>query len=60
MFPSMTNDSTEGFIMLASCLHPRSRGHVVLTSIDPRESISIEPNYLKNSQDLACMRDGTK
>lgn len=57
-FPHMDNQSSEGFIFLATCLHPKSRGRIRLVSDDPRHPPSIDPNYLHHPYDLACMRDG--
>lgn len=59
-FPHMDNQSSEGFIFLATCLHPKSRGRIRLVSDDPRHPPSIDPNYLHHPYDLACMRDAFK
>ncbi|XP_064108127.1 neither inactivation nor afterpotential protein G-like isoform X1 [Macrobrachium nipponense] len=59
-FPHMDNKSSEGFIFLTSCLHPKSRGNIRLVSSDPRHPPSIDPNYLDHPYDLGCMRDAFK
>lgn len=58
MFPGMDNQSAEGFIFLVSCLHPKSRGQVMVVSSDPRYAPAIDPNYLAHPYDRMCMRDG--
>ncbi|KAK4321513.1 hypothetical protein Pmani_007675 [Petrolisthes manimaculis] len=60
LFPGMDNQSAEGFIFLASCLHPKSRGDVVVVSPDPRYAPAINPNYLAHPYDRTCMRDAFK
>ncbi|KAK3865881.1 hypothetical protein Pcinc_028538 [Petrolisthes cinctipes] len=60
LFPGMENQSAEGFIFLASCLHPKSRGDVVVVSPDPRYAPAIDPNYLAHPYDRTCMRDAFK
>ncbi|XP_068203990.1 neither inactivation nor afterpotential protein G-like [Palaemon carinicauda] len=59
-FPHMDNKSSEGFIFLTSCLHPKSRGFVRLVSSDPKHPPSIDPNYLDHPYDVNCMRDAFK
>ncbi|XP_042227977.1 neither inactivation nor afterpotential protein G-like [Homarus americanus] len=59
-FPNMDNQSAEGFIFLATCLHPKSRGLVRVVSSDPRHPPSIDPKYLHHPYDITCMRDAFK
>ncbi|KAK7072954.1 hypothetical protein SK128_018785, partial [Halocaridina rubra] len=59
-FPHMDNRSSEGFIFLASCLHPKSQGVVRLVTDDPLHPPSIDPNYLSHPYDLQCMKDAFK
>lgn len=60
MFPGMDNQSAEGFIFLATCLHPQSKGQVRVVSSDPRQPPVIDPAYLSNPTDLPCMRHAFK
>ncbi|XP_049871619.1 neither inactivation nor afterpotential protein G [Pectinophora gossypiella] len=54
-FPFHNDTSKEGFMFLATCLQPRSRGTVTLrdssTSIPP----VVDPNYLHHYSDVKCM-----
>ncbi|RXG55514.1 Neither inactivation nor afterpotential protein G [Armadillidium vulgare] len=56
MFPGMENEDSKGFILLASCLHPKSRGFITFVSKDEMEPV-IEPNYLQHPYDLECMKE---
>ncbi|XP_076323808.1 oxygen-dependent choline dehydrogenase-like isoform X1 [Tachypleus tridentatus] len=53
-FPDNHNDSKEGFIILASCLHARSKGEIYLTSSDPSVAPVIDPHYLEEDYDVKC------
>ncbi|KAF8146223.1 GMC oxidoreductase-domain-containing protein, partial [Mycena galopus ATCC 62051] len=53
--------ATGNFMSLVlAFLAPLSRGSVTLNSSDPFAAPLIDPAYLKNSQDLAMMREGIK
>ncbi|XP_063232717.1 neither inactivation nor afterpotential protein G isoform X2 [Bacillus rossius redtenbacheri] len=54
-FPFSGNRSREGFVMLASCLQPRSRGTVRVAGTDPAQPPLIDPRYLEHPADLQCM-----
>ena len=56
----MDNEEASGIIFLATCLHPRSRGNVVVVSGDPRVHPVIQPNYLSHPYDMSCMKDGER
>lgn len=59
MFPGMENQSAEGFVILATCLHPRSKGRLQVLSRDPRQPPLIDPAYLSDPADFPCMRHGS-
>ncbi|XP_066585401.1 neither inactivation nor afterpotential protein G-like isoform X2 [Prorops nasuta] len=54
MFPSYNDSAYEGFLYLASCLKPKSRGTVKLRSRDIRDSPIIDPAYLQHPYDVSC------
>ncbi|XP_072746637.1 neither inactivation nor afterpotential protein G [Anoplolepis gracilipes] len=54
LFPSYNDSMHEGFIYLASCLQPKSRGSVTLRSSDIRDPPRINPAYLQDSDDVTC------
>ncbi|GBM15347.1 Alcohol dehydrogenase [acceptor] [Araneus ventricosus] len=54
-FPDTKNDSKEGFIILASCTQPLSKGEVLLTSPNPMAAPLIDPNYLSRQEDVKCL-----
>ena len=73
IFPGHNYPWTEGFILLAICLDPKSRGSVQIKpqgttgqSDQQREEedeedipISIDPRYLEEPEDMDCMKRGT-
>lgn len=50
----------EGFIYLASCLQPKSRGNITLRSRNIRDPPRINPAYLQDPRDVACTRLGKR
>ncbi|CAG2060268.1 unnamed protein product [Timema podura] len=54
-FNGSNETSKEGFVMLASCLQPLSRGTVSLASRHPFTPPMIDPRYLQQPQDVACL-----
>ncbi|XP_055610424.1 neither inactivation nor afterpotential protein G-like [Uranotaenia lowii] len=54
-FPLHHNTSQEGFLMLNTCHHPKSRGAVYLRDLKANSSPFINPNYLKDRFDIDCM-----
>ncbi|KAM0724913.1 Neither inactivation nor afterpotential protein G [Formica fusca] len=54
LFPSYNDSMHEGFVYLASCLQPKSRGSVTLRSSDIRDPPRIDPAYLQDSDDVTC------
>lgn len=57
LFPTYNNTHREGFIYLASCLQPKSRGYVLLRSINIHDNPKINPAYLENEEDVSCTRN---
>ncbi|EDV42766.1 uncharacterized protein Dana_GF18158 [Drosophila ananassae] len=54
LFPRYYNSSQEGFVVISSCLQPRSRGSVGLINRHMRRNPLIDPNYLSSEEDVAC------
>ncbi|XP_060650783.1 neither inactivation nor afterpotential protein G [Drosophila nasuta] len=54
LFPRYHNASQEGFVVISSCLQPKSRGTVSLLHKNMRRNPQIDPNYLSDQQDVAC------
>ncbi len=50
----------DGFTILPSLLHPKSRGTVTLASADPTTSPIIDPNFLSEKEDLESLIKGGK
>ena len=42
----------DGFTILPTLLHPKSRGQVMLRSNDPKAAPVIQPNFLQEKEDL--------
>lgn len=57
---SSFNSSRDGFSLLPSLLHPKSRGTVRLTSNDPFAAPEINPNFLSEEEDLQALIKGGK
>lgn len=54
-FPFHRDADQEGFVLLNTCNQPKSRGSVQLYSSQIKEAPKINPNYLENASDVACM-----
>lgn len=50
----------DGFTILPTLLHPKSRGTVSLASSDPSKPPVIQPNFLKEKEDLEQLIKGGK
>ena len=50
----------DGFTILPTLLHPKSRGTVSLCSSNPKEAPIIQPNFLKEKEDLDQLVKGGK
>ena len=51
---------TDGFTILPTLLHPKSRGTVSLSSADPKAAPVIQPNFLQEKEDLDQLVKGGK
>ncbi len=49
-----------GYALHVCDLRPKSRGHIGLTSNNPRDPARIEPNYLSHPDDMATLEKGVK
>ncbi len=50
----------DGFTILPTLLHPKSRGYLGLRSKDPNVPPVIQPNFFKEKEDLELMVKGSK
>ena len=50
----------DGFTILPTLLHPKSRGTISLASPDPNKAPIIQPNFLKEKEDLDQLVKGGK
>ena len=51
---------SDGFTVFPTLLHPKSRGTVSLSSADPKAAPVIQPNFLKEKEDLEQLVKGGK
>ncbi|KAM3960387.1 LOW QUALITY PROTEIN: neither inactivation nor afterpotential protein G [Aphomia sociella] len=49
------HNDKEGFIFLATCIQPRSRGTVTVTDSNTTVPPRVDPNYLHHHHDIRCM-----
>ncbi|MBC6439186.1 MAG: choline dehydrogenase [Rhodospirillales bacterium] len=49
-----------GYQAMVDMMRPLSRGYVKIKSADPRKQPEILFNYLKEDEDVRCLRDGTR
>jgi choline dehydrogenase len=50
----------DGFSILPSLLHPKSRGFVTIKSSNPEDAPIIQPNFLSDPEDMAQLVKGAK
>ena len=50
----------EGFTLIPTILHPRSRGTVKVTTSNPFDHPEVNPNYLSDPQDVKTIVAGAK
>lgn len=60
MYDLKTYPREDGFTILPSLLHPKSRGTVQLASADPTAAPKIQPNFLQEKEDLQQLVKGVK
>lgn len=58
LFPAYNDTSHDGFLYLATCLQPKSRGNVTLKSRSIFDQPKIDPAYLQNDDDVRCSHKG--
>ncbi|XP_055852271.1 neither inactivation nor afterpotential protein G [Episyrphus balteatus] len=54
LFPLYYNSTQEGFVIISTCLQPKSRGSVVVRNDNVRRNPLIDPNYLAEIEDVNC------
>nr|QDR50936.1 ninaG [Heliconius melpomene] len=54
-FPFHNDTSKEGFMFLATCVRPKSRGTVTLKDSSTTVPVVVDPNYLHRDYDVKCM-----
>lgn len=59
-FPDIGKDDKEGFLLLAACLHPKSKGSIALNSGNALDPPKIDPQYFNDPQDIHCMANAMK
>ncbi|KAF7399769.1 hypothetical protein HZH68_008361 [Vespula germanica] len=57
LFPAYNDTAHEGFLYLATCLRPKSRGNVTLKSRSIFDQPKIDPAYLQNDYDVRCTHE---
>lgn len=60
MYDLDTYPRYDGFTLLPSLLHPKSKGSVQLRSADPKQAPLIDPNFLAEAEDLKALIKGAK
>ncbi|GLV31796.1 ninaG [Carabus blaptoides fortunei] len=55
LFPFHNNSSQEGFVLLATCLKPLSRGYVTVKDSRTHNLPIVNPQYLSKYKDVECM-----
>ncbi|KAK8780658.1 hypothetical protein V5799_018000 [Amblyomma americanum] len=54
-FPDIGNANKEGFLLLASCRHPKSKGRITLHTGHALDSPDIDPRYFSDPHDIRCV-----
>lgn len=60
MYDLSAYPKVDGFTILPTLLHPKSRGEVTLSSGDPKAAPRIQPNFLQEQEDLDQLVKGVK
>ena len=59
-FPGLVAPHSDSLGVRAILLHPRSRGHLLLASADPRTRLKVVQNFLQEPEDRATLRRGVR
>ncbi|XP_058834463.1 glucose dehydrogenase [FAD, quinone]-like [Topomyia yanbarensis] len=59
-FEPLVNQGQQSVTILPILLHPQSRGHVRIKNNNPHSNLIIEPNYLREKQDIHLLTTGLK
>ncbi|KAL0821343.1 hypothetical protein ABMA28_005932 [Loxostege sticticalis] len=54
-FPFYNDSSKEGFMFLATCIQPKSRGSISVKDPSTQVPPVVDPNYLHRFEDVKCM-----
>jgi choline dehydrogenase len=60
MYDLSTFPRTDGYTILPTQMRPRSRGHIMLRSADPKVTPVIDPKYLSHDEDRRILIEGGK
>ncbi|XP_050050337.1 alcohol dehydrogenase [acceptor]-like isoform X1 [Dermacentor andersoni] len=60
LFPDIGKDDKEGFLLLATCLHPKSKGRISLNTGNALDPPNIDPLYFSDTHDLHCLTNAMK
>lgn len=60
VFSHHMNTSQEGFVLLPTCYHPKSRGSISLHSRSINEYPQIDPDYFSHPDDIACTKEAIR
>ncbi|XP_075734235.1 neither inactivation nor afterpotential protein G isoform X2 [Rhipicephalus microplus] len=60
LFPDIGKNDKEGFLLLAACLHPKSKGSVTLKTGNALDALLIDPQYFNDPQDIQCVTNAMK
>ncbi|XP_050679382.1 neither inactivation nor afterpotential protein G isoform X2 [Leptidea sinapis] len=55
IFPFHNDSHKEGFVFLATCVQPRSRGSVTVNDVSTTVPVAVNPNYLHQGWDVQCI-----
>lgn len=60
VFPLHGNSTQEGFVLLATCYHPKTRGSISLHSRSIHDHPQIDPDYYAHPADIACTKEAIR
>lgn len=59
-FPGMNDSNKEGFLLLATCLHPKSTGRITLNTRHATDPPNINPKYFSDQHDIRCVANAMR